>query len=86
MKLNRNFLLHTINEETLLVPTGKAEFSGIVRGNKTLGLVLEQLKTDTTEEKIVSAIRAQYDAPEGVVENDVRTVLDRLRGIGALDE
>jgi hypothetical protein len=86
MKLNKDFILHTINEETLLVPTGRATFSGIVRGNNTLGQVLEQLKTDTTEEEIVAAIRAQYEAPEGVVENDVRAVLDKLRGIGALDE
>lgn len=86
MKLNKDFLLHTINEETLLVPTGKAAFSGIVRGNKTLGKVLELLKTETTEQEIVSAIRAEFDAPEGVVENDVSKVLENLRGIGALDE
>ena len=86
MKLNHNFLLHTINGETLLVPAGKAQFSGIVRGNQTLGMILERLKTVTTEQELVAAIRSEFDAPEGAVENDVRTVLDKLRGIGALDE
>ena len=55
MKLNKDFLLHNLGEETVLVPTGKAEFSGIVRGNKTLGAVLELLKTDTTEAQIIEA-------------------------------
>lgn len=85
MKLNKDFLLHTIADETVLVPTGKATFSGIVRGNKTLGAVLELLKTDTTEEQIVAAMCAQFDAPQDVIEQDVRRVIDELTKIGAID-
>ena len=86
MRLNKEFLLHKTGNETVLVPTGAAEFSGIVRGNRTLGDVLELLADETTEEKIVSTLRERYDAPEGAVERDVKTVLDKLRAIGALDE
>ncbi len=32
MKLNKNFILHVAEGETLLVPTGDAAFSGIIRG------------------------------------------------------
>ena len=85
MKLNKDFLLHNIGDETVLVPTGKAEFSGIVRGNKTLGAVMELLKTDTTETAIVDAMCEQFDAPRDVIEQDVRRVLDELQKIGALD-
>ena len=85
MKLNKDFLLHNIGEETVLVPTGRADFSGIVRGNKTLGAVLELLKTDTTEQAIVDAMRAKFDAPADVIEADVRRVIDELTKIGALD-
>ena len=85
MKLNKDFLLHNIGEETVLVPTGRADFSGIVRGNKTLGAVLELLKTDTTEQAIVEAMRAKFDAPADVIEADVRRVIDELTKIGALD-
>ena len=85
MKLNKDFLLHNIGEETVLVPTGKAAFSGIVRGNKTLGAVLEQLRTETTEEEIVRALCARFDAPKDVIEKDVRRVIDELNKIGALD-
>ena len=86
MKLNKDFLIHSTGNESILVPTGAANFSGVVRGNETLGRILELLKTDTTEEEIVGKIRAEYDAPEGVIEADVRKALEELRTIGALDE
>ncbi len=86
MKLNKDYLLHSTGDETILVPTGRANFSGVVRGNRTLGAVLELLKTDTTEEAIVAAMHKRFDAPIGALENDVTKVLSELRKIGALDE
>ncbi|MBP5166354.1 MAG: PqqD family protein [Oscillospiraceae bacterium] len=85
MKLNREFLLHNTSGETILVPTGGASFSGVVRGNKTLGAVLELLKNDVTQEEIVAALKARFDAPEGAIEADVEKALAELRKIGALD-
>ena len=86
MKLNKDFLFHTLGEESVLVPTGNAAFSGIVRGNKTLGAVLELLQNETTEEKLVASMKERYDAPDGVIERDVKETLVKLREIGALDE
>ena len=37
----------------MLVATGSAKFSGLVKGNKTAGEVLELLVTDTTEAEVV---------------------------------
>ena len=86
MKLNSHFLPHNTGREYVLVPAGGAGFSGIVRGNATLGAILELLKTETTEAELVSALRARFDAPEGAVERDVALALSELRRIGALDE
>ena len=86
MKLNKEFLLHNICDEYILVPTGNAEFSGVVRGNRTLGAVLELLEEETTEERIVEAMKTRFNAPDGAVEKDVKKVLFELRKIGALDE
>ncbi len=86
MKLNKNFLLHNTGGEAILVPTGAADFSGVARGNKTFGAVLELLKEDITEDGIVAALRSRFDAPEGAVEADVARALGELRRIGALDE
>ena len=86
MKLKKEYITHEISGESMLVPTGNAGFSGLVRGNKTFGAILAQLKSDTTEEAIVRALRSRFDAPEGVVEKDVKMALAELRKIGALDE
>ena len=86
MKLNKNFIVHNTAEESLLVPNGGAEFSGLVRGNKTFGAVLELLHSETSEAAIIAALCDKFDAPESVIIDDVRTALTNLRGIGALDE
>ena len=86
MKLNKDFILHIADGETVLVPTGKAKFSGVVRGNKTLGAVLELLRDNTTEEKLVAAMKARFDAPEEIISRDVKKALEGLRKIGAIDE
>ena len=85
MKLNKDFILHVSEGETMLVPTGKAKFSGVIRGNKTLGAVLELLREDTTEAEIVAAMKKRFDAPEDVIARDVRKAVDSLLKIGAID-
>ena len=91
MKLNKDFILHIADGETILVPTGNAKFSGVVRGNKTLGAVLELLRDETTEEKIVAAMKARFDASrleaqEEIISRDVKKALGELRKIGAIEE
>ena len=86
MKLSKDFLIHRTTGRVDLIPVGGTAFSGVVRGNDTLGVILDLLKTATTREEIVSAMKERFDAPEGAVERDVDTALAQLRKIGALDE
>ena len=86
MKLKKEFIAHNAGGETVLVPTAKAKFSGVVRGNESLGMMLAMLKKDTSEQAMVKAIRSKYEADQGVVEKDVRRLITELRKIGALDE
>lgn len=86
MKLSSDFLVHHSGKETVVVPTGNAAFSGIVKGNDTFGEIVELLKKDTTEEEIITKMMAQYDAPRKTIEKDVVYVVGNLRKIGALDE
>ena len=85
MKLKKEFVAHNSKGESILVPTGKAKFSGVVKGNKTLGEILELLKTDTTETAIVDSLESRFDAPREVIERDVRKVIDALTDIGAIE-
>ncbi len=86
MKLKQDFITYSANGEALLVPTGAASFSGLVKGNRTLEAVLELLKQDMDEASIVSAMLERFDASEEVIKADVKKALDELRAIGALDE
>ena len=86
MKLKQEFIAHEAGDESLLVPTGAADWAGVVRGNKTLGAILDLLKDETDEVVVVAAMRERFDAPEGAIERDVARALDELRKIGALDE
>lgn len=86
MKLKKEFISQNFGEESLLVPTGAAKFSGLVKGNRTLGVILEYLKKETSEDEIVVSLKERYDAAEDVLRRDVTRVLNELRNIGALDE
>ena len=86
MKLKEDFITWESGEESMLVPTGAAGFSGLVRGNKTLGAILELLKKDVTEEEIIAAMKARFDASEEMIARDVKKALTELRKIGAIEE
>ncbi len=86
MKLKKEFLQHITDNEAKLVPTGRAGFAGLVRGNRTLGVFLGLLAEETTEDAVIAAMKARFDAPEEILARDVRTALQNLRAVGALDE
>ena len=63
-----------------------SSFAGLIRNNKTAAFIVECLKEETTEEKIVEAMFEKYDAPKEVLAKDVSDVIEKLRKVGALDE
>lgn len=85
MKLKNDFIVHESGKETMMVATGKAQFSGLVKGNKMLGEILSLMKTDTTEAEVVRRLREKYEAPKGKIEADVHKVVTELRRIGAIE-
>ena len=86
MKLNPDYIIQQNDYETVLVPVGDTSFSGIGRGNATLGVILTKLENDISEQEIIDALAKEYDAPVNLITKDVRRILDQLRSIGALDE
>ena len=86
MKLKKAFITHQTDRESLLVPTGDAGFAGLMKGNHTLGVILELLKQETDEAQIVAAMQARFDASEEVIACDVHRAITALREIGAIEE
>lgn len=86
MRLKNEFLTHTKGDEAYIVPSGGVDFRGLIKGNQTLGEVIELLKADTTEDEIIKSLRKKYNAPDGIIEFDVKKALKVLRSVGAIIE
>lgn len=86
MKLKDSFIFHRHADGVVMMPTSKAKFSGVVQGNQTFAVILELLRSETTEEALVAALQARYDAPEEKLRADAARALSELRAIDALDE
>lgn len=86
MKLKENFVVHTMQGETLLIPTAGAPFHGLGQGNETVGVILHCLERDTTAEEIVEALAAAFHGSRQEMTEDVSSVIAKLRAIGAIDE
>ena len=86
MKLNPDYLTHTMDGAALVVPTAEASFHGLVKGNKTVGVILECLEHDTTEQEIVDRLCERFDGDRAEIAQDVADVITKLRGIGAIDD
>ena len=85
MKLKDTYITHDSDGEQILLDTSSS-FAGLIRNNKTAAFIVECLKEDTTEEKIVEAMFEKYDAPKDVLAKDVSDVIEKLRKVGALEE
>ena len=86
IKLNKGFLVHHNGEESLVVSTGAAAFSGMIRTNRTAARIIGCLEEGADREQIIHRLAQQYDAPTEQIAGDVDRVLDQLRQIGAIDD
>ena len=88
MKLKEGFILHKAGSENMMVASGKAleSFNGLIRLNGTAYFIAQQLQKETTEEAVIDAVCAEYDAPKEKIASDVKNIIGKLRAEGFLDE
>ena len=86
MKLNDQFIMHQVDDQTVLLPIEGAPFHGLVQGNKSVRVILECLQQDTTEEAIVNTLCERFDGDRELIRADVHEAVERLKEIGAIDE
>lgn len=87
MKLRDGVILHETNGEYLAVATGEAisRFNGLIRNNETSNFILKMLMTETTENEIVEAMCAEYDAPQDVISADVSRIVAQLKEVDLIE-
>ena len=86
MKLKKEFVTHQNDNEHVTVAAGNTEFTGMLLSNETAGFIIEHLKSETTEDKIVDQMFEEYDAPREVIAADVHRIIEKLRSVGAIEE
>lgn len=85
MKLKKSFITHMSNGEQILVDVS-GEFSGLIRNNESAARIVDCLKTETSIIEIVEQLSLEYEASNEELESAVKTVIDKLRSVGAIDE
>lgn len=87
MKLKNEIVLGNIDGKDFAIATGKLskKFNGIINNNPSANFIFNLLKTEQTEDSIVSAMLEKYDAPEEVIRADVKEILEKLNEIGILE-
>jgi len=87
MKLKYKMEIVDIDGSPTAVPAGGGdEFRGVLRMNDTAAAILKLLADETTEEKIVSALKAEYEVSEEQLRASVAKILNSLREHQLLEE
>ena len=88
MKLKKGIVLGNIDGQDFAKATGKLskDFQGLINNNPTANYVFKLLQKEQTEESIVDAMFAKYDAPKEQIQADVKEFITTLEGFGVLEK
>lgn len=87
MKIKQGFVLRQVADATIVVPSGKAslDFNGMITLNETGAFLWGLLEEDTTEDKMVEAMLAEYDVDEEVARAGISRFVSKLGDEGLLE-
>lgn len=87
MKLKKGIVTGNIDGQDFAIATGKLanEFQGLINNNPTASFVFKLLQEDQTENSIVDAMCARYDAPREEIQKDIHEFLAHLDSLGILE-
>ena len=88
MKLKDSVIVTEIADEKMLVEVNadsEEAFHGLVKLNGTAAFIVDALAQDTTVEDITAKVLTEYEGADAMqIENDVRALIEKLRGIGLI--
>ncbi len=88
MKIKEGFLLREVAGSHIVVPVGKAEldFNGMMTLNPVGAFVWTALETESTEAEVVQKVLDAYEIDETTAARDVHTYIEKLRGVGLIED
>lgn len=84
MKLKSTYIIRETGDDYIMMDAS-GKFSGIIHGNETAAFIAQCLKTETTREEIVQKMLEKYDVSRSEASESVDRVVEKLKGIGAID-
>ncbi|MBR1477202.1 MAG: PqqD family protein [Lachnospiraceae bacterium] len=80
------FILREIGDEAVLVPVGAVGEleNSIINFNETYSFIWKQFEEPHTISEAIENARREYEAPEGVIEEQVKGAVDELIKRGVL--
>lgn len=84
MRLKKEFITYPLDDNVIMVGSGNTSFKGMVKANPTAAFMIECLKDEISEEELVEKLLERYDADRKTIEKDVHSLIEKLRGIEAL--
>ena len=86
MEIKKEFTLRQIEDEYLLIPSGKAalDLNGMITLNEIAAEIWKVLPQMEHEEMLVAWLLQEYEVNEETARSDVRELLGLLRGLEIL--
>lgn len=88
MRINDQFILRTIADDNILIPTGQTAFQvkGLIALSESGALLYNRLKDGCAREDLVAALTAEYDVSEDEARRDTEAFLEQMRSLKILLE
>lgn len=88
MKLKKGIVTGNIDGQDFAIATGKLanKFQGLINNTPSASFLFKLLQDDQTEDSLVEAMFAKYDAPKDQIRADVKEFIAQLDSYGILEK
>lgn len=82
MRVKDGFMLREVAGHWVAIPLAErvVEFNGIISLSESGAMIWKMMEQDVTEDQVVSALKAEYDADEDTIRSDVREFIELMKG------
>ena len=84
MKLNKDFMIRHIANETIVVPTGDAaqNFNGMITLNGVASFIVENIEQCKSEDELIEKMLEEFEIDKDTLRNDAMEFLEQLLKVG----
>lgn len=87
MKINPNYIVKNVLDETIIVPTGEANqyFNGLINTNEVAAFIWQNMEKCETPKDMVDKVFDEFEIDYETAEEDVIGFLSTLKTVGMID-